>query len=90
MSKQSHALSHMLGVRMVTTLPIRERRKSADELKAMSHDARLIYELEHPMTDDEKYEALEREDAEHFYGVTGEIPTTGSLREDGTDQDWGG
>jgi hypothetical protein len=85
---QSHALSHLLGQRLVNSLPIPERRKSKDELAAMSHDERLNYEIRHPLSDAEKQEALEREDRDVGADETGEIDPR-DLLDNQPPADWG-
>jgi hypothetical protein len=62
MSERSHGLSHLLGARMESTLPIAPRRPSKAALAAMSIEDRLIAERSaEPLTDDEKLEAMRRE-----------------------------
>ena len=70
MSKQSHCLDGLLGKQMVSTLPIPERRKTPDQLRRMDHVDRLLYERHAPpLSEQEKCEALEREDLRHRLGM---------------------
>ena len=50
------------GVKLVGGLwQPRPRRKSEAQLRAMSHTDRLLYEIEHPLSDRERQEKFERE-----------------------------
>ena len=69
MSKNAHALDHLLGKRMVSSWAPPERRKTEAELQAMSDLDRLIYQIHHPLSEDEKQEALEQEDMRHRLGM---------------------
>jgi hypothetical protein len=88
MTKQSHCLDGLLGKQMVSTLPIPERRKSKDELAAMSIEDRLIYAMHHPMSEEEKIEELEREDRDRHYDMTGEVDER-DLLDNHPPPDWG-
>jgi hypothetical protein len=88
MSKQAHALDSYFGQRLVSTLPIRERRKSADELKAMPVETRLWYEIHHPLSEAEKLEQMQREDRDADYEATGEVDER-DLLDNHPPADWG-
>jgi hypothetical protein len=59
--------------RLVSSTSPRERRKSAAELKRMPIEDQLIYLRHHPETEDEKLQALMREDRNVDADMTGEI-----------------
>jgi hypothetical protein len=61
------------GTRLVSSLDIPERRKSAAEIRRMSIEDRLIYARNHPETELQKQEALEREDRDAHYEAMGEV-----------------
>ena len=50
-----------VGARLVSSSEPPERRKSPHELARMSHTDRLMYEMAHPVTEQEKLEQLRRE-----------------------------
>lgn len=87
--RQAHALSTLLGARMVSSTTLPERRKSEAELRAMAIEDRLIYEMHHPLTDQEKQEALEREDMEAHLGIHGEVHPDLILMNEAPDSEWG-
>jgi len=61
MTERPHMHSHLHGERMANSMPIRRRRKTAEELAAMQPEDRFMYEAANPMTDEEQYAALRRE-----------------------------
>ena len=65
-----------------------ERRKSKDELAAMSIEDRLIYAMHHPFSEQEKIEALEREMRDAEYDMTGEVDER-DLLDNHPPPDWG-
>lgn len=73
MSRRSHALEAYFGLKRVSTLPIRERRKTKAELDRMPIESRILYEAAHPLTDEEKHANLEREVRDYEYDTTGEV-----------------
>jgi hypothetical protein len=88
MAERAHALSSILGKRLVSTNHIPERRKSQDELRRMAPEDRLIYEREHPWTDAERMAELEREDRDAHYDMTGEVDER-DLLDNHPPPDWG-
>jgi hypothetical protein len=88
MTSRSHMLDGYLGQRMVNSLPTKPRRKSKDELEAMTSENRLHYEINHPPTEAEKWEELEREMRDHGADLTGEIDAQ-DLLDNHPPPDWG-
>jgi hypothetical protein len=75
--------SHDPATRRVSTSEPRPRHKTASELRAMPHEDALLYQIENPMTDLEKEQALENEQAMAEYEQDGEIPVNSALWDDG-------
>ena len=74
MTERPHMHSHLHGERMANSMPIRRRRKTAEELAAMQPEDRFMYEAANPLTDEEQYAALRREMDGLDYAVTGDLP----------------
>jgi hypothetical protein len=75
--------SHDPATRRVSTSEPRPRHKTASELRAMPHEDALLYQIENPMTDLEKEQALENGQAVAEYEQDGEIPVNSALWDDG-------
>jgi hypothetical protein len=73
---RGHTFDHLLGQRMVSSLDIPERRKSAAEIQRMPIEDQLIYYRLHPeeeLSDSERTDALRRELSDDDYRRHGEI-----------------
>jgi hypothetical protein len=89
MGERAHALDHILGARLVSTLNLPRRRPSKAELARMAPEDRILAERElMDMTDAEKTAELEREDRDHFYQTTGEVDAQDIL-DNRPPPDWG-
>ncbi|HEY1245293.1 MAG TPA: hypothetical protein VGF29_10740 [Hyphomicrobiaceae bacterium] len=73
MGERAHALSSIMGRKLVSSNSIPERRLTKDELRRLPIEDQLIYARTHPMTDREQYAALEAEDRAALFDMTGEF-----------------
>lgn len=88
MTRRSHTFDHMLGKPMASSLDMPERRKSAAELRRMDIADQLIYLRNHPESDDEKLQALMREERDAQSDLTGEVDHQ-DLLDNRPPEDWG-
>jgi hypothetical protein len=88
MAKQPHMLDHVLGKKLVSSHTAPERRKSDNELRRMQPEDRLRYELENPLSEEEKYDALRREIRDAHYETSGEVDER-DLLDNEPPPDWG-
>ena len=71
------------GAKLVGTWEPRPRRLSEYELRQLSHDARLQYAIENPMTEAEREQAFLREDEIERFELHGELIVNSRLWDDG-------
>jgi hypothetical protein len=79
---------HLIGKRMASSWEPPERRKSKAEIARMPIEDQLIYLRGHPETEDDRQEALEREDRDARYKTSGEVDER-DLLDNEPPPDWG-